>query len=1044
MNFSYNTLRCGYVFLSRRRAASSVYVYLVRVRKNRKSHTIFFRFFTIRSHLQISIAIMEANQKEVNDAISHDVESNGTHSEVKIEIKEKERSTIQPPIEKSIGDNGSVRLALPSQDGVTSGADKAESEPGNNTDTVESSSEKDVCKSKNDGVSGQGQNGSKEISIALETRVSSKKRSFSPDVRGAFEYREKNFLFRPVKRSRFAFDNDSRIGRIENLRPTPTDKVFPSQSKTHESCGLMVEMFDDAEDDNTFDLDSYQKLTSTTSTIRADLVAAILGTPARPNTTDAPVTIRSNSSLFDDKSTNSDSKRKRVTNKKLKKKSTEKERIAAVAILDGEIDLLRILPREDCMFLAKECFIFTLRQLEWVIGDNANSEDSYARQKGRESLIRNLRGHFSMIRASNQEVDVDSLLAEKLEVWKESIKTWKQGSRMLFDHDQFPLIDGPMSAFFPTGTLQFLQSIKVKVLFDFLCLKKTESGLVVEMFRAWREKCGLKDLNLLPLAKHLIGINSCIEASLKRKFDAEEDFAKWVTGPMVVLSGAAKEFLVDFSKVFSGVQFIETKTKTLADQFCEWRSKTGLSALRGSGNVAMISAWKTQIKDELEICNSEGKVIPEEEIGIEAQSVPEVIPRRRAKAKKADHDSLATHEALNSTEFFSRCFPDGRKLAMLKSVGITTAQSLLDADKGKNSTLLKVLIQYKSEESNGKEIQIASCVSLLYDWASRVKKKVNDIEKVGKSAVSQVVDKDAKSKGNRNGKKKSNSMDPFDALSKPSKEFLRTSMNIDTASEFLETRTTDIANAFIKWRVEKGMTALKGLGAVASISGWKKLVRTKAASVGDLNLAELNQARHAKSVLDEARFKIQSVEHRTGGLDNQLGTLGVVQDKGQETVSMELQSKNILSARSYRRDAVFHFEFITRKNRLKDTVTYLRYLGSDPRPSLALSVYETSGYATKECAVVKPSLYGKPREIASSGRRHYDSITDGIIELRYSGYAPERIAKKTTDSKFKDVFHISNQNILLTSRVNFQCDRSSTVYFRVFDERISCERRVRG
>ena len=969
---------------------------------------------------------MEANQKEANDVISRDVESNGTHSEVKIEIKE--RSTIQPPIKKSSGDNETVRLAVPSQDGVTSGADKAESKPGNNTDTVESSSAKDVCKSENDGVSGQGQNGSKEISIALETRVSSKKRTFSPDVRDVFEYREQNVLFRPVKRSRFAFGNDSRIGRIENLHPTPKNKVFPSQSKTPENCGSMVEMFDDAEDDNTFDLDSYKKLTSSTSTIRADLVAAILGTPAKPNTTDTPVTIRSNSSLFDDKSTNNGSKRKKVTTKKPKKKSTEKERIAAVAILDVEIDLLRILPREDCMFLAKTFFIFTLRQLEWVIGDDANSEDSYAIQKGHESFIRNLRGHFSMIRDCNEEVDVESLLAKKLEVWKESIKSWKQGNRKLFDPDQFPLIDGPMSVFFPAGTLQFLESIKVKVIFDFLCLKKTESGLVVEMFRAWRKKCGLKDLNLLPLAKHLIGINSRVEASLKRKFDAEEDFAKWVTGPMVVLSGAAKEFLVDFSKMFSGAKFIETKTKTLSDQFCEWRSKTGLSALRGSGNVAMISAWKTQIKDELEICHSAGKVIPEKEIGDEIESVPEVIlasgndkhdqgsKRRRVKTVKADHDSLATHEALNSTEFFSRCFPDGRKLALLKSVGITTAQSLLDADKGKNSILLKALIQYKSEQSNGKEIQIASCVSLLYDWASRVKKRVSDIERVGRSVVSQVR---VRSLGSRDRKKKSNSMDPFDALSKPSKEFLRTSMNIDSASEFLETRTTDIANAFIKWREEKGMPALKGLGAVASVSGWKKLVRTKAASVGDLNLAELNQSQHAKCVIDETRIKIRSAEQRAGRLDNQLGTLGVVPDKGQETVSTELQSKNILSVRACRRDAVFHFEFITRKDRLKGTVTYLRYLGSDPRPSLALSVYETSGYATKECAVVKPTLYGKPSEITSSDRRHYDSITDGIIELRYSGYDPEWIAKKTTDSKFKDVFHISNQNILLTSRIKF-------------------------
>ncbi len=988
---------------------------------------------------------MDPNKKEVNDSNSHDAESNMTQLEPNADLNS-EPCSSQPP---TCGEKEADRSVIPLK----------------NDTIIRSYTEKTVStsvKRENDCVSKE-RKGLSTLNSVQSERLAAKKRMFSSEA----------LLYRPVKRTRFAFDNDSRIGRIEYLQPISTNQILPCSSKKGVKCKPTADMFDDAEDDRTFDIGSYKKSSSSTSTIRADLVAAILGSSTQANTKHLTVSSHPNSSSID-----AEPKRKRVTNKKPKKKSTEKERLTAVAILDGEVDLLRILSKDDCFFLGRKCFIFTLRQLEWVLGDDLESSNSDARQQGRKALLRILRQHLSIIDGSSMiagnsmnetdqagltaaskvasvnpseqnringepkltesvsgdanvkdsSINEDSLVAEKLQVWKKSIETWKQeSSEKPCEDDQFPLIDGPMSVFFPVGTLRFIESIKVKSLFDFLCLKKTESGLVVEMFRAWRKTCGLRDINLLPLAKHLIGINARIEASLKRKLDDEADFASWVTGPMAVLSGAAKEFIVDYSKIFSGEQFIEKRTKTLADEFCEWRLKRGLSALRGSGNVAMISAWKTQIKDELEIENSEGKVVPEEEIENEVDFVSKVIPaggtsdhdheskRRRVRkpTPKGSSRSPAAHKALNSVEFFSRCFPEARKLNMFKSAGITTAQQLLFADKGKNSILLKTLIQCKSEQNPGKEIQVASCVSLLYDWSSRVKKRIADIEKGDGEVAVQPVYRDQKSKENRSVKKKSTSMNPFDALSKSSKEFLQNKMNISTASEFLETRTTDIANAFVEWRVDKGMPTLKGLGAVASISGWKKLVRTKAASLGNSNLAELNRARHTKGVVPEASTQGLLVEHRGGGiqrlsveqkkgvLDNQFRTLGRVSDTRQGTAPTHLQSKNIISALSYYKDEIFHFELITRKDRSKGTTTYLRYLGADLSPSLGLRLHETSDYAMFECAVIKPDLHGKPSPIITSGRKYYDSTRDGCIELRFSGYDPGFEPKKQPTSKLK-------------------------------------------
>lgn len=69
--------------------------------------------------------------------------------------------------------------------------------------------------------------------------------------------------------------------------------------------------------------------------------------------------------------------------------------------------------------------------------------------------------------------------------------------------------------------------------------------------------------------------------------------------------------------------------------------------------------------------------------------------------------------------------------------------------------------------------------------------------------------------------------DPWDALSPMSQEFLR-SIGIRNADAFIDARTTDMAQKFVKWRKKKKLPKLKSNGETATISAWKTAVRNAA------------------------------------------------------------------------------------------------------------------------------------------------------------------------------------------------------------------------
>jgi hypothetical protein len=222
--------------------------------------------------------------------------------------------------------------------------------------------------------------------------------------------------------------------------------------------------------------------------------------------------------------------------------------------------------------------------------------------------------------------------------------------------------------------------------------------------------------------------------------------------------------------------------------------------------------------------------------------------------------------------------------------------------------------------------------------------------------------------------------DPFDALSSSSKEFLAT-MNISTASQFLSARTTDIANAFIKWREDRNMPALKGLGSVASVSGWKKLVRNKAISIGDEDLAQLNQASNAKAPVQDKSWtsKADDTKKTCQNFDK-------LSNKNSKAY-LSSSSDHVFSVLSTKENIVLHFELDSRKNPSGDSVFVLTYLGSDLSSVLPDSFVVSA--SSEESVGSTPIL----RELGKltgpvDGRKPYSSSIFGLLELGIHGVQP--------------------------------------------------------
>lgn len=436
---------------------------------------------------------------------------------------------------------------------------------------------------------------------------------------------------------------------------------------------------------------------------------------------------------------------------------------------------------------------------------------------------------------------------------EETLKEWKklivEKSKISELEEQFPL-NGPLSNLIPEGTRNFLLTAKIKSAYGFLSLRRTETGAICDMLRVWREKCGLVPLNHLALAKHLLGITARIELALSSPVPADRKTRFWMNDAIVVMTGAARDFLVDYLGLLTAKQFVATRTKDLSARLVEWREKKGLVPLKGSGKVAMVSGWKACAREEIEAQNDPGKYFPDVDlIALSSADIPVteddstlvVASRafdptanagaalRQSSPKKLKVEKVFRIHNVEYAPHYEEFLPyvlGDEAAQVLVGLGITTSSELESARSvtpGKLKNDLVAAGKASSEEEADK---------LITAWTSKISEKIAELEK------EDMAKSEAKAARARARFRHSNLNDPFDILSASTKAFL-VSIGITTGEQFLSTRTTDIASEFVKWRVQEGKPELKGLGSIASVSGWKATCRKAASEMGLPEIAAL-------------------------------------------------------------------------------------------------------------------------------------------------------------------------------------------------------------
>ena len=542
----------------------------------------------------------------------------------------------------------------------------------------------------------------------------------------------------------------------------------------------------------------------------------------------------------------------------------------------------------------------------------------------------------------------------RLEMWRSMLRQTKEAKPMW---ERFPL-NGPISCLISTAVQNFLTSTKMKYLHDFLALRKTETSAIVEMFKIWRQKCSLSDVSGFGIAKYIICVASRLGRALSIPPVHDPNMKRWLMDPISVLTGAPRDFLVGVKKIYSAAAFLEMRTKDVALELEVWRTEQKMPPLKGSGKVAMISAWKAACRESIDAESSPGKVLTDIDLEVlaDAETVPkdkgkgwsEAAPKQKRAKRKAKSLEVGRKEIQQSSipsalppseslvldelgrprpprtrgspteslqgsavslqgsavslqgsavpDEFGRPRPSRKRgpigslsvtgrlqrlmtytlhcslflsdvvgpdeAKLLSSANIKTvcfqrwsvvytllcnrhaaqfssslffkAHDLFEANRRPDSPLCQAILKGDLAKSD------LGCHLVIEGWIQRLREELEQL-RAATVATSEPASKKQKvgpGAGHSHGRKSyHNISDPYEALSEVTKRFL-SSINITSAQKFLESRTTDIANAFVQWREEENMPELKGLGAIASVSGWKAQVRKAAKELGLADVAD--------------------------------------------------------------------------------------------------------------------------------------------------------------------------------------------------------------
>ena len=469
--------------------------------------------------------------------------------------------------------------------------------------------------------------------------------------------------------------------------------------------------------------------------------------------------------------------------------------------------------------------------------------------------------------------------------WRGSVAKFRSGANKK-GSDKF-LLSGPIGQLLPELVKQFLESMRVSTLLAFFSLKKTEASPLIAYYVKWRHHCLLPHLKEYCLSRHLIGMSIRLEKAVRSIPPADAETRKWMSTVLVILTGSSKEFIIDECKVLDVDHFLNERTKAWSDRLVLWRGRHNLPPLKGSGKVAMVSGWKTSLKDSLDVENGQGRVLTEAEFleapprGLddeEREAEPEIAPKPVKNPSKASPEPVRYKkgkEALRSEEFLVSVLK-ADNVRFLNSIGIRNAEQLIECDKQPTSAAISALINYRTDATSI-QAQPATCVRLMYDWTLRVKTKLTEIKchAVGtlakkrgpkckedgepQSPVLSVPPTKSTPKPVRPKSSLRIFSDPMEALSASARSFLG-SLGIFDANTFLATKTSVMSIAYVPWRESENMPPLKGYGAIATVSGWKAQIRKAAMDAGKHNLAATEPAdRYGKISAVVAKVNVEPV-----------------------------------------------------------------------------------------------------------------------------------------------------------------------------------------
>ena len=454
---------------------------------------------------------------------------------------------------------------------------------------------------------------------------------------------------------------------------------------------------------------------------------------------------------------------------------------------------------------------------------------------------------------------------ERITFWRESIiKFRKQATgRPIQPQEKFRL-DGPIQILFPQSTLNFFKSIRLDTVWKFLALRKSETGAVCDLMHIWRRECKMSVIPDIGLGRHFLAVAARVETALTVFPPIPESDRGYMLDPISGITGAAHDFLIRDHKIKSAAEFLDLKTKQLADVLEVWRQDNGMEKLRGSGKVAMISAWKACIKEALEVENDPGIVVDLSSyvalVLADKHAAPSGIVTDNGKHADIVNKSTGSRKAtpdltLRSKVTLERVLGEGAS-ALLRSGGIRTAAELFAVDMNTESQLYNTLIEtgivdgmpaftkavQKWRESinqslnkphSGEDSTLSTHTSM--NDSTRLKEstqKHNLAKKTNVGSTAKGIVRADIVKSSESNQPRIVTDDPaYDILSGTTKQFL-SSMGIHNARDFLTTRSSELAINFVPWRRSMGKPELKGMGSIASISGWKSSVRKKAKEMG--------------------------------------------------------------------------------------------------------------------------------------------------------------------------------------------------------------------